>query len=420
MILVTAIFSLLGMIPYIHINLGGSNLTHFSQWTFPILRAVGGFLTASTMQILIQRRIGRLTARHRAKFNQSETLDRAGERPGQIPGNTNNAECPPAVDVARGSQGEAHSDAGARRGGHNSGIGDVERGLSVSDAPDPASDSTPTEGQLGKSNSSQHDTASGLTGTVDWVFLILLLAGILSTVVGDVGCFSVVQNAKSRTGPLSWLCLEAGLSIIRIVLWGLNPKGDDAPPLELILRLDHGTILPTCNVDNTRIMQQEILPLTRSSQFLNMITSFAGLIERFTHPDLTLYYTLTRKRIISPEASSLEDSDEIGRRVLYITIFDHKERTTRVYTQDGTTDRFYSTESDVPLIDLRHGLLETKLDKEIISKDDPIAGDTEVHSLLRMHYQSIMDQIHFTSGETHNTTTTPHCHLHTRLKTNGQ
>jgi hypothetical protein len=62
MVLLTVFLSSLSMIPYIHTNLGGSNLTHFSQWTFPILRAVGGFLTASMMQIVIERRIGRLTA----------------------------------------------------------------------------------------------------------------------------------------------------------------------------------------------------------------------------------------------------------------------------------------------------------------------------------------------------------------------
>jgi hypothetical protein len=140
-------------------------------------------------------------------------------------------------------------------------------------------------------------------------------------------------------------------------------------------------------------MQQKVLPLTRANQFLNMITSFAGLVERFTHPNLTLYYTLTRE----PEA---------GKQVLYITLFDHKERATRVYTRDGTTEHFYSTEFDVPLIDLRHGLLETKLDNEIISEDDLIAGDPEIHSLLRIHYQSIMDQIHFTAGETHASTST--------------
>jgi hypothetical protein len=81
-----------------------------------------------------------------------------------------------------------------------------------------------------------------------------------------------------------------------MILWGLNPKGDDAPPLELVLRLDHKfTFLPTCILDDARILRQKVLPLTCSHQFLNMITSFAGLVERFVHPDLTSYYTLTQK-----------------------------------------------------------------------------------------------------------------------------
>jgi hypothetical protein len=317
-----------------------------------------------------------------------------------MPGNSN-AERPPAVDDAQGSQGEARSDANARHAGHNSRTGDVETGLGVHDTSNPASDSRPTERKPGNSIYSQHDAASGRNGVLDWVFLTLLLAGILSSVVGYVGCFSVVQNAKSRIGPLSWLCSEAGLSVVRMILWGLNPKGDDAPPLELILRLDHHTILPTCNLDDAHILQHRVLPLTRANQFLNMITSFTGLVERFIHPDLTLYYTLTLKqRVINPE-----HSDEAGKRVLYITLFDHKERTTRVYTRDGASERLYSTESDVPFIDLKHGLLETKLDKEIISKDDLIAGDLEIHPLIQKHYQSIMHRIHFTLGETSDAST---------------
>jgi hypothetical protein len=55
-----------------------------------------------------------------------------------------------------------------------------------------------------------------------------------------------------------------------------------------------------------------------------MVTSFADFVDRFTHPDLTLYYTLTRKRT----AADPEHSDEASKRVLYITLFDHKERTT--------------------------------------------------------------------------------------------
>jgi hypothetical protein len=82
MIILTAFLSLLSIIPYIHMNLRDTNLTHFSQWTFPILRAAGGFLTASIMQIVIERRIARLTARHLAK-SKSETLVHTSEGPGE-------------------------------------------------------------------------------------------------------------------------------------------------------------------------------------------------------------------------------------------------------------------------------------------------------------------------------------------------
>jgi hypothetical protein len=53
----------------------------------------------------------------------------------------------------------------------------------------------------------------------------------------------------------------------------------------------------------------------RASNFLNSVTSFAGLTEHFDHPDLTLYYTLTRKRV---SAFSTVDVDAFkGRFALY-------------------------------------------------------------------------------------------------------
>jgi hypothetical protein len=68
------------------------------------------------------------------------------------------------------------------------------------------------------------------------------------------------------------------------------------PPLEIILELDKYKPLPTCNKDNEEILQYKVLPLMRARDFLKIITSFAGLIEPFGNPDLSLYYTLTRKR----------------------------------------------------------------------------------------------------------------------------
>ncbi len=37
---------------------------------------------------------------------------------------------------------------------------------------------------------------------------ISLVAGILSTVAGYIGCFYLIQNSLDSTGPLLWLILE--------------------------------------------------------------------------------------------------------------------------------------------------------------------------------------------------------------------
>lgn len=225
-----------------------------------------------------------------------------------------------------------------------------------------------------------------------WICLVLLLLGIFASVVGYVGCFSVVQSSSSSTGPLIWLCLEASLSVIRIILWSSNPESDDAPPLQLTFKLDHRAPLPTCNKYDDEIKEEKVLPLVRASQFLETIASFAGLVERFDHPDLTLYYTLTRTKV--------SNTLRTGKRVLYITIFDHKERTTRVYEQDsGGKEHFYSAKSDVLDINLEIGWVGTKLGNEIDAGDDPVASIPEVQTMLATHYRSIMDQIHFSIGK---------------------
>jgi hypothetical protein len=78
-------------------------------------------------------------------------------------------------------------------------------------------------------------------------------------------------------------------------LRGYNPAFHDAPPLELVLKRDADPPLLTCNVYDDIIIEEKVLPLTRANQFLNSISSFTGVVSRFDHPDVTLYYTLTRK-----------------------------------------------------------------------------------------------------------------------------
>ncbi|RXW20604.1 hypothetical protein EST38_g5262 [Candolleomyces aberdarensis] len=57
-----------------------------------------------------------------------------------------------------------------------------------------------------------------------------LMLGVVLTIVGYIGCFSVVQaspRADSK-GPIFWLVFEALLAVARTLLWAYNPKWDDA------------------------------------------------------------------------------------------------------------------------------------------------------------------------------------------------
>ena len=156
-----------------------------------------------------------------------------------------------------------------------------------------------------------------------WPLLCLLLIGLLASVVGFFGCFSFVQNSASTSGPVSWLCLEVGLSVVRLAIWAWNPTRDDAPPLEIKFELDKYEPLPTCNKDNKEILRYKVLPLTRARDFLKSITSFIRLIKPFSNPDLSLYYTLTRKRRNGDNGPEMLENElcHFGRKlVLYAPI----------------------------------------------------------------------------------------------------
>ena len=317
MMATTALLCAFSIAPYIYLNLCANSLKKSTTWVFPVLRATGGFIAATLIQLLIQRRITTLSDQYLVKRDQLPNPD-------------------------------------------------VEAAV--------------------KTKKHQMDALT-------WLLLCLLLIGLVASLVGYVGCFSVVQNSTSTIGPVSWLCLEAGLSVIRMAIWAWNPRGDDAPPLEIILELDkyEHKPLPTCNKDDEEILQYKVLPLTRARDFLKIITSFAGLIDSFSNPDISLYYTLTRKR---PSKKSVK----LGERTLYITVFDHKERTTRVYTRDNEIDTFYSTKSDAPLVDIGHHLLEVEIDAKIDAKGDPVSSDSNNLVSLRKHHRSILEHIQYRLG----------------------
>ena len=57
----TALLCAFSIVPYIYLNLGANNLKKSTTWVFPVLRGIGGFITATLIQLLIQRRITTLS-----------------------------------------------------------------------------------------------------------------------------------------------------------------------------------------------------------------------------------------------------------------------------------------------------------------------------------------------------------------------
>ena len=137
MMATTALLCAFGITPYIYFNLVANNLTKSMTWVFPVLRATGGFITATLIQLLVQRRITTLSDQYLVKRDQL-----------------------PNPDVEAAVETKKH----------------------------------------------QIDART-------WLMLFLLLIGLLASVVGYVGCFSVVQNSISTIGPVSWLCLESVLKL---------------------------------------------------------------------------------------------------------------------------------------------------------------------------------------------------------------
>ena len=333
MITSTAFLCVISILPYyIYLNQGANDLEDSSPWEIllPVfLRAIGGFITVVLIQLLIQRRITTLSYQYLVKRVQ----------------------LPKRGDLQR----------------HTT---DVE---------------------------AAGDTKKLVTATwriaPTWLLLCLLPIGLVTSILGYVGWFIAVRNSTSTNGPVSWFSFEVGLAVVRLAIWAWNPTKDDAPPLEIILELDtfeHNPLL-NCTKDDEEILAHKVLPLTRSQDFLKMITSFAGLMEPFNNPDLSLYYTLTtRNHHPSEKSSSVKFGGEWN---LYITVFDLKEHTTRIYTRDhNERDVFYSTKTDAPLVNIK---LEVEIGTKYDPKYDPVYNDSKNMDSLRKHYRSILDSIQY-------------------------
>ncbi|KAH9477064.1 hypothetical protein JR316_0010980 [Psilocybe cubensis] len=149
---------------------------------------------------------------------------------------------------------------------------------------------------------------------ISWIVLCISLP---ATVVGYVGCFTLVSNSQDN-GPLIWLGLEAALSVIRILVWAWNPTWDEDTGVMVNLDLTEGHPMVTTENSVEVIESQGIkktLPLMPERQFLEWILPYTGPVERFNSlANLSLYFTLTAA------------SRPIQQQRLYMTAFDSNKR----------------------------------------------------------------------------------------------
>ncbi|KAF5343857.1 hypothetical protein D9758_015897 [Tetrapyrgos nigripes] len=317
MIASTAVLCLLSIVPYIYLN-KNNHLPPFTRWAFPVTRALGGFLCATMIPLIIEIRLRVIV--------EEQLRKRAKKEPELL----------------------VHQD------------GQLHRFLLI--------------------------------------FQILLFFGVVGSVAGYVGCFTVVQNSSKPRATISWLLLEAGLSIIRIFLWGVNPGYDDAPPFSLSIKLSDDPPLPTCNKYRFELEKEAMLPMVRADDFLPEITSYIGQVERFSDPRYALYYTLTC------------ESESDKRTLLYITVFDLTERTGWIYTRaspSSSSSAPSSSATSLPTFKIlraqsvdvnEHNVPQAKIDvpKRGIR---PLGHDIE--EKVKAHYQSIVDQLMLRFGDKH-------------------
>ena len=183
MTLATAVSCIVSITPYIHLNLHDPNtLNHFVRWAFPAIRAIGGFLTATMIQLVIQNRL-LVIVRKRLIFNglnQDELRDLCDD-----PKLTLDQPCSVLEEAVRHKSLVPRTDAASN--------GDPEKGVkSMEDL---------------KNLQRRINDANG-SSILRWILLVFLFVGIIASVVGYVGCFSAVQGSGSSAEALIWLCLK--------------------------------------------------------------------------------------------------------------------------------------------------------------------------------------------------------------------
>ncbi|KAF5322130.1 hypothetical protein D9619_000523 [Psilocybe cf. subviscida] len=228
-----------------------------------------------------------------------------------------------------------------------------------------------------------------------WVGFLLvfgLVLGSLSTVVGYIGCFYIIENSTNSNAPLLWLIFEALLSILRIIVWAFNPSWDDPKGIVFELQLASHAPLITCNKFEGDIVRDGIAPLMLPTKFLEDVVAYTGPFPAFDMPDVALYYIFTAK------GGSDAENDKIPPPgILYILLSDRKEQTSRILFKEGlgaTFSIYVSSVEPVPgSTEINARVDFSKRGRRTDPKTHFLTSDTAFMSQLEEHYYEIASRL---------------------------
>ncbi|KAJ7920793.1 hypothetical protein B0H13DRAFT_172637 [Mycena leptocephala] len=208
----------LGILPYVYILI--KDIAHHpfsSTWMYPVLRVLGSAVAAIMIQLIIQFRLMTIVHR-RLSFHAVNHLFKTEDR--APPTWWNPAQR--AEDCLSKLRADISKFQENRPPYLRNGDGGLdERFLGVGPFkpyPRTASNTTRSGGTF----------QPIVICTV--VFQLLLLLGMAASVWGYVGCFKIVQSSTNVIGPVVWVVVELVLSLLRLLIWAVNPTTDDPPP----------------------------------------------------------------------------------------------------------------------------------------------------------------------------------------------
>ena len=381
MAVATAAFCIANLAAYIELILHNDNRVRaIFRLIFPVMRILGSFLTVVSLQILLQRRTTNLT-RARELFGQLDSILRK-YHPNLLGKLTDD------VDAIWDTMIASDKCLSSLRSLACSHVSDDQRFREELECF--------ARGKL----------LAASDRLWEWPFVFLTLLGAFGSVVGYIGCFTIVQGyAGSLLGPLLWLGAETTLSIIRVLIWSLNPKFDDAPLLKLQPnRKDDifDKVLPfVTQREPSSLPDVEIngleLNVQRAYQSLQSLSRHSGIfierLDRRAFPNRSFLYSLT------PRKTGLKLD-------LFILIVDDNEvdQMARVYYQENEMSKFrFATYTarhvEGPVVfgrpkpegyQIRGGSVVVGGLIHDISKDH-VASDTHLQAALRRQYWSILE-----------------------------